>query len=244
MLSVAQIGRYDDFFDLGGHSLLLLRVRDSLQRQGIDASLLDLMRHSTVASLAAVARSGSAQSEADAVVIRERGEATPLFLVHDGVGSLLYAHKLERFIDQRIPIYGLARPASETQPDSMAAFARALIPAMRSVQPKGPYRLAGWSFGGVVAYEIAVQLSAAGEAVEFVGLLDTYYRLPDTASLPSDATDIDYLLRMIEEERAAAGHSTKPPAGVLRDTAVGRSGMTGFSNFAVHSHFSAKAPVS
>jgi arthrofactin-type cyclic lipopeptide synthetase C len=109
------------------------------------------------------------------VRVRKGGSETPLFLVHDGLGELLYVPALTSHIDPNIPIYGLpAQRAEEAPLQTMEGMATRMLRMIREVQPAGPYRLAGWSFGGVLAYEIAVQLEGADEVVEFVGLLDSY----------------------------------------------------------------------
>nr|WP_244875145.1 thioesterase domain-containing protein [Xanthomonas cannabis] len=66
-------------------------------------------------------------------------------------------------------------PLGEPQPCTMEELATRLLAGLRAVQPQGPYRVAGWSFGGLLAYEMACQLLACDEQVEFVGLVDTYH---------------------------------------------------------------------
>jgi len=95
--------------------------------------------------------------------------------VHEFSGLDLYFPTLGKHIDPDIPVYGLpAVEWGEPQLQTMACMASRLVGIIRSVQPKGPYRLAGWSFGGVLAYETAIQLIGLDEEVEFVGLLDSY----------------------------------------------------------------------
>jgi thioesterase domain-containing protein len=100
----------------------------------------------------------------------------PLFLIHPIGGEVQYAFDLARCLDAELPVYGLAASglaAGEVPDASIAAMASAYLQAMREVQPSGPYRVAGWSLGGIVAYEIAQQLDAAGETVDFLGMIDS-----------------------------------------------------------------------
>ena len=102
----------------------------------------------------------------------------PLFLVHDEIGSLTYASILAPHLSPEIAVYGLPVNSiglkGQSTLQEMAARMAAMI---RDIQPQGPYRLAGYSFGGVLAYEIAVQLLGEDQLVEFLGLLDSFYTL-------------------------------------------------------------------
>jgi thioesterase domain-containing protein len=103
---------------------------------------------------------------------RARGGREPLFLVHPVGGNVACYLELARQLDLGRPVYGLqAGPASHSGIEAMAA---AYLAAVREVQASGPYHLAGWSLGGVVAYEMAQQLRRAGEEVDFLGLIDSY----------------------------------------------------------------------
>lgn len=119
--------------------------------------------------------------EAKAILIRpgsQESSQLPLFLVHDGHGLLDYAPELSKQIDMAIPVYGL--PAGETGSDEMRTIhgmASRMIRLMRQIQPKGPYRLAGWCFGGVLAFEIATQLLGIDQPVEFLGIFGASYGL-------------------------------------------------------------------
>ncbi len=176
-LKIKRVGRYDNFFQLGGHSLLTLQVVNSLANENLYIQTLDLFAHPTVESLATRIELEGRRVRADrAVRVRKGGSETPLFLVHDGLDELLYVPALTPYIDPDIPIYGLpAQRAEEAPIKTVEGMAIRMLRMIREVQPVGPYRLAGWSFGGVLAYEIAVQLVGADEVVEFVGLLDSTY---------------------------------------------------------------------
>ncbi|GAB7531348.1 hypothetical protein PS3A_37600 [Pseudomonas sp. 3A(2025)] len=183
VLQVEQVGRHDSFFELGGHSLLAVRLVNQLQQAGRSISLAELFQHASVESLAALIGQRSAVPESDQalITVRAEGRGTPLFLVHEFSGLELYFPALGRHIDGDFPIYGLPGVAlGQPQLQTMECLAARLVAVIRGVQAHGPYRLAGWSFGGVLAYEVALQLLGLDEPVAFLGLLDTYVpRLTD-----------------------------------------------------------------
>jgi thioesterase domain-containing protein len=109
------------------------------------------------------------------IPIRTIGAQRPLFLIHDNTGQDLWFPLLAERINPDIPVYGLpAVPMDEPQLQTIEGMAARLVAIMRTVQPEGPYRFAGWSLGGILAYEVSVQLIGQNQAVEFAGLLDTY----------------------------------------------------------------------
>jgi amino acid adenylation domain-containing protein len=173
------IGRHDDFFGLGGHSLLAIRMLSHAHQHGIALVLADVFRQPSLAALAAIARESIAPIARVAVVpIRAadagEDEAAPLFLCHDGYGEDLYMYTLTRHLPAGLPVYGL--PAQDLpEPQQVPAIAAAMLAAIRDTQAQGPYRIGGWSFGGVLAYEIACQLRAQGERIAFLGLIDSYH---------------------------------------------------------------------
>jgi len=114
-------------------------------------------------------------SQDGAILMRRGTEKCPLFLVHEMHGVDVYFAELAKHIDARLTIYGLpAMPASMPQMRTVEGMARRLVANIRSVQRHGPYRLVGRAFGGVLAYELAVQLIGQDDAVEFLGLIDSY----------------------------------------------------------------------
>ncbi|MCU7249831.1 non-ribosomal peptide synthetase [Pseudomonas koreensis] len=183
VLQVEQIGRHDNFFELGGHSLLAVRLVGLMQQAGMAMSLAELFQAPSVESAATLLsqRNGALDQQDGLIVVRTGEQGTPLFLVHEFSGRELYFPALGMHIGGDFPIYGLPGiDLGQPQLRTMECLARRLVGIIRARQPHGPYRLAGWSFGGVLAYEIAQQLLGMDEAVAFVGLIDTYVpRLAD-----------------------------------------------------------------
>ena len=177
VLKVEQVGRHDSFFELGGHSLLAIRLVNMLDEAGLPVALAELFEHASVASVAALLRQRGDQALPDTTVItvRSNGSQAPLFLVHEFSGLDVYFPALGQHLPGDYPIYGLPGLAlGEAHLDSMEGLAARMVGLIREKQPHGPYRVAGWSFGGVLAYEIAMQLLGLNEAVAFLGLIDSY----------------------------------------------------------------------
>jgi arthrofactin-type cyclic lipopeptide synthetase C len=175
LLRVERVGRHDNFFELGGHSLLAVQLTSVIKRSGMNMSLAQLFIHPTIETLA---RSVSAQESVlhrlGLVPLRTEGGELPLFVVHPIWGEVTpWGERLTRHIDAAIPVYGLvAEVPSEAKLRTMQGMAARLVRAIRAVQPVGPYRIAGWSFGARLAYEIASQLIGDEERVEFLGLIE------------------------------------------------------------------------
>jgi len=190
LFGVERVGARDNFFDLGGHSLLLARVQTQLERRlGIEISMLDLFGHPTVAALAArlgeVASGDTAGGTRDALrillPIRTEGTRPPLFLVHPAAGLSWPFAGLRKHIDEGYPLYGLqARGLDEPRPvaGSVEEMAAEYLSEVRAVRPSGPYHLVGWSFGGIVAHAMAGLLQDAGEEVGLLGMLDAFPSYP------------------------------------------------------------------
>src|SRR6185312_8784441 len=187
VLGTEQIGIRDDFFRIGGNSLkaALLSTQMS-QAFGRDISVRLIFDKPSIEGQAAFLREGTGLSIAASLVpIRRVGTESPLFCVHPFFGLAHCYIEFANLLGPNQPVYGLQSHGLEEgqQPLStiqeMAAF---YLQSIRSVQPSGPYRLAGWSMGGVIAFEMAQQLLAVGETVSFVGLLETRSRVHGLAA--------------------------------------------------------------
>ncbi|SAL06308.1 acetoacetyl-CoA synthetase [Caballeronia calidae] len=178
LFAFGPIGRDDNFFELGGHSLLAARLLAELQPiAGRTIPLATMLRAPTIAQLADVIDNGALPQTSEVLVPMREGEGAPLFLVHSVTGSVLECTRLIGTMRKARPVYGLQAIGldGETPPQRrVEEMAKTYVEQIRKVQPSGPYALAGFSFGGLVALEIAQQLFGAGEQTEFVCLLDTY----------------------------------------------------------------------
>jgi amino acid adenylation domain-containing protein len=180
VLGVEKVGRHDSFFDLGGDSLGLIQIHNQLRRVfQRDIPVADIFRHPTVAGIADLLQGGSAtvmREPLDGLVtIHAEGDRIPLFVVPGVISTPQPLHDLVPYLGLDQPLYGWQAPGItggeplHTIEDQAAYYLRSL----RVVQPHGPYLLAGYSFGGYPAFELAQQLHQEGEEVSLLLLIDT-----------------------------------------------------------------------
>ncbi|PHM72994.1 non-ribosomal peptide synthetase [Xenorhabdus sp. KJ12.1] len=186
LLGLKRVGRYDHFFKLGGHSLLAIQLLNRMKEQEMEAPLTALFAHPTLCELATAVDKHLAVPEspfdANPVPLSPSGSLPPLFLIHETSGDPLVYSPLATLLPAELPVYALQALGIHTlkqQPTSIEELAACHIQAIRRIQPQGPYRLAGWSIGGLIAYEIAQQLINDNEVVEFLGMIDTYNYVND-----------------------------------------------------------------
>jgi len=178
VLNVPAVGPDDDFFDLGGHSLLAVRLMSRIEKTfGRRLALATLFEARTVCQLAAIVDGRQAQlGWISLVPIQPLGSKPPFFCVH-GVGGEVLAYSAlaarvapdQPFIAFRAPGYaGTLQPLRSIE-EQAAFYVREMI----AYHPDGPYYIGGYSHGGRVALEMALQLEAMGKAVAFLGIIDT-----------------------------------------------------------------------
>lgn len=178
LLGIDKAGAEDDFFELGGHSLLAVAMMGRIEqftRKRIPLSAL--FNHSRLRDLAAyIDRSGQMADWRSLVRIKPFGNLIPLFLVHGaGLNVLLY-NTLVNNLSNAQPVYGLQARGlggGEKPLSTIEEIAAHYISEIREEYPKGPYALAGFSLGGIIAFEMGRQLQALGEAIAFIGMFDT-----------------------------------------------------------------------
>jgi acetoacetyl-CoA synthetase len=171
------IGHHEDFFDLGGDSLaaiyILMRVEQTV---AMKLPITSIFEAPTVAAMAALIEAGESPAFAPLVRLKKGDKRPALFIIHGFGGNVMELVGLGRRIRHGGAVYALqARGLSgDGQPnDRVEDMARDYISAIRGVQPHGPYCLAGYSFGGLVAFEMARLLRAEGERIGYLGLLDS-----------------------------------------------------------------------
>lgn len=181
LLPISSIGEDEDFFELGGDSLLAARMLVMLEhRTGLMVPMGQLIHARTVRDLAAVLNRLSSDSAepSSAVTCVQRGKESVLprlWFVHDLQGSAFRARHVAVALGAQQPVWGFESPfltGRRNNFSTMEAFAANYVNEMRGSQPQGPYWLAGYSFGGICAYEMARQLSEAGQDVAFLGVID------------------------------------------------------------------------
>ncbi|MGY0503163.1 amino acid adenylation domain-containing protein [Nocardia sp. FBN12] len=245
VLGAGKVGLDDDFFELGGNSLVATKAISRLRtRVGAEVRVQWFFTDATVAALAdRIDATQSAAGDYDLTSDLESDDALgvllairnrvphgteaggALFCIHPMYGlSWCYAG-LAQYIPARRPIFGLQSPAlSEAGylPGTLAEMARRYATEIRTQQPHGPYRLMGWSLGGVLAHAVATELQAAGERVSLLAMLDSHpdIDVPDFHTAVRDAlaelgVDISAALpaagvRELSEDGLAALHAIIP----------------------------------
>ncbi|HET8643616.1 MAG TPA: alpha/beta fold hydrolase, partial [Pseudonocardiaceae bacterium] len=193
-LRLRQVDVRASFFELGGDSLLAIRVVDEISRVfDREVPLITLLQARTIEGLAVALR---AQPQPWSPLVElTRGEGAPLFCVHPVGGNVLCYAELARLVAPAPCCALQARGVDGDDPpyDDLPAMAARYLSDVRDRQPTGPYHLGGWSMGGLVAYEMAQQLRAAGEQVGLLALIETPH--PDLIEdQPDDATTLARLL--------------------------------------------------
>nr|AAS47562.1 mixed type I polyketide synthase - peptide synthetase [symbiont bacterium of Paederus fuscipes] len=176
VLDIDRVGVHDSFFDLGGHSLLALRLMSAIkQGLGYELPISSLFQAPTLTAQAELLGQDAAVWS-PLVCLQASGELSPWFCIHAAAGNVLCYRELAECLGIERPFYALQAPdaVGGGHPGSIVGLAALYVRAIRIFQPWGPYFLAGWSMGGVVAYEMAQQLLQAGEQVEVLALLESY----------------------------------------------------------------------
>jgi amino acid adenylation domain-containing protein len=192
LLGITNIGRHDDFFALGGHSLMALRMFSRINREFEKSlPLAALILNPTIARLAELLAPPAAAhpkakplptngfpNKGHIVTLAEGDKHRPLFCIHGGDGGVIFYRGLAALMPEGMPFHAIeslelgnsGKIAESSIEETAAAYVRNIL----TIQPEGPFRLAGYSFGGVVAHEMACQLTEQGHKVEFLGMFDTH----------------------------------------------------------------------
>jgi amino acid adenylation domain-containing protein len=174
LLGVSVVGADDDFFELGGYSLMTVRLARRIEADfGVKLALIDLMRHSTLAAMARRIEEGSGEAAPAVMLLNQPGGRPPLFWLD--AGPLM--RTIMRGLSADQPAFGLNIDAADEEALgsgalSIGAIAARLHARLVATQPAGPYYLGGWCRWGIVAFELARRLSDAGETVGLLVLLD------------------------------------------------------------------------
>lgn len=180
-LGVETLGLDDDFFDVGGHSLLAARmIRDIEKLYGHRLPLVTLLQAPSVRQFAEIIKHENWQPAWQCLVpIQEGGSKPPLFLIHAAHGNVLLYRELAKALGPDQPVYGLqargldGKKPVHTKVEDMAAD---YVAEILKIQPSGPYHLGGYCLGGTIAYEVAQQLIADDGEVALLALFDTHSR--------------------------------------------------------------------
>ncbi|ABA23460.1 Amino acid adenylation [Trichormus variabilis ATCC 29413] len=178
ILHLPKVGVTENFFAIGGNSLKALHLISQIEELfAKEISLATLLTNPVIADLAKVIQANNQIHNSPLVPIQPQGKQQPFFCIHPAGGHVLCYFKLAQYIGTDQPFYGLQAQgfygdeAPLTRVEDMASL---YVKTIREFQPQGPYRVGGWSFGGVVAYEVAQQLHRQGQEVSLLAILDSY----------------------------------------------------------------------
>lgn len=185
MTGVPVTHRHQNFFDAGGHSLLALSLLERIRTEfKVDIPFTTFLVNPSVSALAAAIEDrrasgspGMLQLKESLVPIQPEGSRPPLFCCWPAGGAVFMYYPLAEYLGPEQPLYALQDPALDPSRNpfrSMKDIAAEAVETIRRVQPQGPYHLCGWCFGGTLAYEMACQLTAAGESVRRLILMDSH----------------------------------------------------------------------
>ncbi|MED4751256.1 amino acid adenylation domain-containing protein [Brevibacillus choshinensis] len=176
LLEVKPIGVTDNFFLLGGNSLLAMRMFSYIEKTFQKRlSVSSVFQEDTIEKLAKLLSSDEEHAELSKslVPIQPLGTKAPMFCIHGGGGEVLIYGDLARRLGKEQPLYGLRYAGSEDQTQvTVEAIAHKYVQEIREVQPHGPYYLMGFCLGGAIAYEMAQQLSQEGKDIALLAILN------------------------------------------------------------------------
>lgn len=184
-LQLPSVSIHDNFFEIGGNSLSVIRLVNQINKHkafNTTVTISDFINAPTIAGLAHVLATKAVGGPVYSLLtIQSEGTNIPLFLIHPAAGLALPYLPLAAYFRHQ-PIYGIRNPRFGQLKDaftSVEEMAANYIEQIQSIQPEGPYQLGGWSFGGIVALEMARQLLKKGQTIQLVLLIDSNYAPPD-----------------------------------------------------------------
>ncbi|WP_316820391.1 amino acid adenylation domain-containing protein [Pedobacter gandavensis] len=173
-----RIGLDDDFFELGGHSLIALHIISQFEcKTGIKLPLERLFKYSSISSLlASITDKDELKKSQSLIPIKTTGAKMPLYIIHGDGLYVMNFKDLAKYVDVEQPLYGL-QPAdlngTDQHIETLSDIAGHYVNEIIEHNPNGPYAIAGYSFGGYVAVEMARQFAALGKEVKMLGIFDT-----------------------------------------------------------------------
>ncbi|MBD2344914.1 non-ribosomal peptide synthetase [Anabaena subtropica] len=219
LLNHNQIGVTDNFFDLGGHSFLAVRLMAQIQDKfGHNLALSTLFENPTIEKLAIIVSQPSRKnSNSPLVAINSSGSQIPFFCIHGAGGGINHYFNLSRRLGEDYPFYALEHTPEQDQREtiSLEETATYYLKEIRQVQLNGPYFLGGHCYGGVLAFEMAQQLQKQGQTVGLLVIIDAI--VSETHIKPTKDDDAKFLLRMAESIKTNNNIDFSLPFEEIRD---------------------------
>ncbi|HAT1660692.1 amino acid adenylation domain-containing protein [Legionella pneumophila] len=179
-LHIVEIGRNDDFFALGGHSLKALNLIENINSiLGANLSIQHLYQAPTIAKLAEIISSNNSENQIDIVIPLKKtsSKQRPFFFCHPASGMIYCFDHFTSSWDYPIPLYGLQDPSISSGKlifESISSMAKAYTQAIKKIQPHGPYYLVGYSFGGSLMHEVAHLLTQQNEHIGLLAMIESW----------------------------------------------------------------------
>ena len=190
-LGIEKIGINDDFFEVDGNSLMAVQIVSEIKRcLQIDLSVHSLLNAPTIAALAALIKPRPIEESLLVQLQKGSEKRPPLFLIHGGGGHVFFYHETAYLFGAEQPVYGIRAKGTEGETELLTdvkEMAEQYIKEIQFVQPEGPYFLGGYSFGGIVAFEIAQQLFDMNQKTALLALIDTYH----PSHIPQESFNMD-----------------------------------------------------
>ncbi|TCD23398.1 non-ribosomal peptide synthetase [Pedobacter psychrodurus] len=176
-LGLETLGIMDDFFEMGGNSLMAVRLMVALEKKtGIRLPLNNLLTHSTIEKLATQIHIKNNDRSTTIIPIRTGGSKDPVYLIHGSGLNVLLFKSIIPSLDDDQPIYGVQAVGLdryEDLPATIEDIAKRYIDEILEIHQNGPYNIVGYSLGGFIAFEMAKQLKALGKTINLLGVIDT-----------------------------------------------------------------------
>ncbi|MBL4659211.1 MAG: hypothetical protein JKY19_02560 [Alcanivoracaceae bacterium] len=181
-LDIKTISMSANFFDIGGHSLSLLNIVQKLNDNGVQSSIKQFYEYETLKEICSASSGAENYSENDSLLkLNTSTKGTPLYLVHPMGGRADCYKQLAKHLENIAPVFGIQAPFVANRDFSFTSLfelAEYYAHAILMKQPEGPYRLGGWSVGGLLAQKIVHVLNQAGKEVEYFVGLDSFMIMP------------------------------------------------------------------
>lgn len=218
-LGLTDLSIEDNFFELGGHSMIAVKVMSRIGKQtDTKLPIASLFEYPTIASLSKLLDKTAHFKYRSLIPIKQTGSKLPIYLVHGGSLNILLYKNLEPFLSEDQPLYGiqaLGLDGDLSHLSTMESIVKRYLEELLEQNPNGPYILIGYSYGGIVVFEMARQLMAMGKEIRMLGIMDT--NVSDRARVEEKPGRLTrFLGRQVKKAIFFGGNLTHSPGEVIK----------------------------